>query len=605
MGKFVQPKVFVIGYTTMDWWGLKEYLKYTDQEEFLDMAHQARKEGLSDGEILCSVYAKTCYKALTDRKNKNIKRVRNIHDNLINTYNQGHGCYDEETDVLTSDGWKNWKDVTGEEDFATIDCKGELEYQKATGILLGANYKGGMYKVETQHVDLFVTATHKLLINSVTTNFGKRKNSFKLVEAYLANGKNYCFRKDATWRQGKIINRAEMELLGFTIGDGYINPDRKRVIFHLKKERKINYLRTLCSLLGKELAEYENGHYSIYWEDKYTIYNEDREKIIPQNLLTSCNRESLEGLYAGLINSDGSISNTGTMFCTTSKILAGQFQQLCLHLGYAANISQATSYLNKKDPWKPIYVCYAITRSLRPEVNRTHYQDEWITNWEGKVYCVEVPNHTLYVRRNGKTVFAGNSVFENATVNFIATDVSRILTHELVRHRAGWAYSQTSGRFVRGDSIDIVFDPILEPVKELCEEVQAYIEKMYKEMCERLDLDNVTNKKKLTSALRRFLPNGQTNEICFSVNFRALRHFIMLRTSRFAEWEIRHIANQIYNLLKGKFPTLFHGAKEKEVDGLLEIYGMKLQPGEITADDPEAVKLFSTEMLQNEINNRR
>jgi len=175
------------------------------------------------------------------------------------------------------------------------------------------------------------------------------------------------------------------------------------------------------------------------------------------------------------------------------------------------------------------------------------------------------------------------SVFEHCSINFIIRNVSRVFTHELVRHRVGTAFSQTSGRYVRGDNVDIVFDPILEPVRTDVERIQATIEEHYRELVSKMGLDKMTDfdqKKKITSALRRILPNGQSNEIAFSVNIRELRHMVMVRTSRSAEWEIRVVFNLIYNLVKEKFLLMFHGAKEELVDGLLEITGMKLQPYE-------------------------
>lgn len=177
------------------------------------------------------------------------------------------------------------------------------------------------------------------------------------------------------------------------------------------------------------------------------------------------------------------------------------------------------------------------------------------------------------------------SVWEHASLSFIVRDCSRVFTHEIVRHRAGCAYSQTSGRYVRGDKVDIVFDPILEPIQDLVEGFQEEIEKRYLAMVAAMDLDNMKDfdqKKRITSALRRLLPNGQSNEIGFSVNLRALRHIVQLRTSRHAEWEIREVFGQIYQLIKAKYPLLFHGAKEVSVRGLLEVSGMKMQPYETT-----------------------
>lgn len=179
------------------------------------------------------------------------------------------------------------------------------------------------------------------------------------------------------------------------------------------------------------------------------------------------------------------------------------------------------------------------------------------------------------------------SVFEHVTLNFVIRNCSRVYTHEQVRHRVGTSYSQESGRFCRGDKVDIVFDPILEPVESLARDLQATIESYYKAMVEQIGLDGIKDfslKKKITSALRRFLPNGQSNQMGFSANLRTLRHLVTLRTSRHAEWEIRLIFESVYNLVKDKYPLLFYGAKEELVDGILEITGMKMQPYELTSD---------------------
>lgn len=101
---------------------------------------------------------------------------------------------------------------------------------------------------------------------------------------------------------------------------------------------------------------------------------------------------------------------------------------------------------------------------------------------------------------------------------------------------------------------------------------------------------------KLTSAIRRIAPNGQSNEMGFSVNLRALRHIVMMRTGRHAEWEIRNIFAQVYNLLKDKYPFVFHGAKEQIVDGIVEVSGMKMQPYEMTAE--EALSGLSIEEIE-------
>lgn len=173
------------------------------------------------------------------------------------------------------------------------------------------------------------------------------------------------------------------------------------------------------------------------------------------------------------------------------------------------------------------------------------------------------------------TVDSGHgSIFAHTQLNFIVTNCSRVFTHEQVRHGIGTAYSQTSGRYVRNDELNVVIDPILEPAYDLIEEARQYLENWYKKAEDKMNLNNEKSfdkKKKITSALRRLMPNGQSNELGFSLNLRALRHIIELRTSRHAEWEIREIYNQVFQLTKSKYPAIFADVKGEMIDGLLEI----------------------------------
>jgi len=166
------------------------------------------------------------------------------------------------------------------------------------------------------------------------------------------------------------------------------------------------------------------------------------------------------------------------------------------------------------------------------------------------------------------------SVFEHCSLNFVVTDCSRVYTHELVRHRVGTAFSQTSGRYVRNDVLKLVVDPILEPVYEDIEIIRNLIENYYKLIEAKLGLDTMTDfskKKKYTSAMRRIMPNGQSNEIGFSVNLRTLRQTIEARTSIHAEWEIRVIFNQIFELVKDKYPAIFADVKVEMLEGQNQI----------------------------------
>lgn len=173
------------------------------------------------------------------------------------------------------------------------------------------------------------------------------------------------------------------------------------------------------------------------------------------------------------------------------------------------------------------------------------------------------------------------SVLEHVSINFLTTNCSRVFTHELVRHRVGTAFSQTSGRYVAIDSIDMVLPPELsenEHAVELIAECVAHIENTAKRLRDLLipaDADFAT-KKRLTSAIRRIAPNGQANEIGWTANIRSLRHVIEMRTSRHAEWEIRRVFHDVAEVVFAKFPMFLYGGQKEMVDGLDEWTGLRV-----------------------------
>lgn len=153
------------------------------------------------------------------------------------------------------------------------------------------------------------------------------------------------------------------------------------------------------------------------------------------------------------------------------------------------------------------------------------------------------------------------SVLEHSSVTFAITGVSRIFTHELVRHRAGCAYSQESGRYVRRDEIE-AYQPNCLTEDELLYLNNALqsIEVMYQNLETKVFSrvgDDFGTKKKVTSAIRRMLPNGQGNTIIFTANHRALRHIINLRTNPYAEEEIIFVFNKIKAIVKERYPNIY------------------------------------------------
>ena len=166
------------------------------------------------------------------------------------------------------------------------------------------------------------------------------------------------------------------------------------------------------------------------------------------------------------------------------------------------------------------------------------------------------------------------SVVEHAMINFIFCDVSRVFTHELVRHRAGTAISQESLRFVRVNKakfwlpLSIVEHP--EAMEIMVAEMKRQEEVQLK-LAEVLKLDQMKDfkqKKKYTSAMRRVLGDGAATTIGWSANFRALRNAIELRTAPGAEEEIRLVFGRVAEEARFRYPNMFADYKVEMADGL-------------------------------------
>lgn len=165
------------------------------------------------------------------------------------------------------------------------------------------------------------------------------------------------------------------------------------------------------------------------------------------------------------------------------------------------------------------------------------------------------------------------SVLEHATVTFFLTNVSRVVTHEIIRHRAGTAFSQTSGRYVRTDSVDmyVPYDIARDPeAARIWKRAVLQMEKNVAELSRvtRINEKPFGLKKKLTSAFRRLIGNGQANHIVVTANHRAWRHMIEMRTDPSAEEEIRVVFADISRQLRERFPTIYADAQVSEVDGI-------------------------------------
>ena len=164
------------------------------------------------------------------------------------------------------------------------------------------------------------------------------------------------------------------------------------------------------------------------------------------------------------------------------------------------------------------------------------------------------------------------SVLEHASFSFLLYGISRSVTHELVRHRAGAGFSQISQRYVSGSVLRFVERPEYQEDKDLhrlfedrAERAATEYETMAEELLDRqedgaamLSADYKTDaRKKVQQTARSLLPNETEAPMVFTGNVRALRHIIEMRADAHAESEIRALALRLFLCLHRSDPILF------------------------------------------------
>jgi thymidylate synthase (FAD) len=240
------------------------------------------------------------------------------------------------------------------------------------------------------------------------------------------------------------------------------------------------------------------------------------------------------------------------------------------------------------DPQKDIRVIreptvYIVGRQVVDDAYLDRFLSDHGVSWETDTeiaaeHLIEAAGRVCYMsfakpRPGGNQAYLGHilqvghgSVLEHAVWNFIFTGISRTCTHELIRHRAGWGYSQLSQRYVDESVAEyvepdcIASNPELHKIwiEAIAQAHQAYLrlteglQEVYRE-----EQDRTLRRKLARQAARSVLPNATETKIFVTANARALRHFIELRANRHAEVEIRKLAVAVLRLMQQEAPHIF------------------------------------------------
>ena len=183
--------------------------------------------------------------------------------------------------------------------------------------------------------------------------------------------------------------------------------------------------------------------------------------------------------------------------------------------------------------------------------------------------------------REGNEVYLDNiidvahgSVTEHSIIGFIFVNVSRVFTHELVRHRVGVAISQESLRYVRLDNIPLWMPTVFAQHGEISQKARQLVlqmEEFQRYVTDYFKLDDPSikfkAKKEITSAMRRFVGDGVATSIGWSANIRTIRHVLELRTSPAAEEEMRLVFGKVGMLMMRRYPNLFSDYEVELIEG--------------------------------------
>lgn len=380
-----------------------------------------------------------------------------------------YGCYDEQTEILTNQGWKLFKDLSETDLVATLSKGQYLTYTKPTDII-SYPYEGEMYQLCTRGVDLLVTPNHNLYVAPPPKINGRHRTTqifqpFELTTYEKFFGSNKTFKKDAVW----IGEESQyFELPGLSWEASYRNRHKegarryKKPTLSIKMDAWLNFLgwyaaEGCCDERGNITISYdgedeeqlfvvqaiksigfspkiygERGHNINFnskqialWLRKHcgSIAHKKRVPRFIQELSPRQIKIFIEALYKG----DGHKAKSSHALATTSQQLADQVQELLLKIGEVGHISvrQAGQWSKDQSGINRYGKAYFIPKTKRNSyyVNRlkkglhqtqakglAESSKEQIVRYEGMVHCVTVPEHVIYVRRNGKPVWCGNSL---------------------------------------------------------------------------------------------------------------------------------------------------------------------------------------------------
>jgi len=353
------------------------------------------------------------------------------------------GCFDIETEILTKNGWKRYNELDYHDEFMTLNRgNNNIEYQKANKIFQYL-YDGKMFNLETRQVSLNVTPNHNMFIAKGNQEGNKIWRICKPKDIF--NKKCY-FKKDGLWTGGKIteyflLPKVEgrtktkdkkipigewVKFFGLWTAEGHTTSDLKgnyKIGISMFEDTLLNEMHSLLKSWGlNPNKQYRNGKlYRVECCNKQLFlylkqFGKASQKYIP-NEIKELSPYLLKDFLTYFEYGDGEHSEGVTRLITSSIGLRDDLQEIALKAGYSANFNilmrkgdERKMGKRKLKAKQDIWRITVVKKQNEPFINpyRTSSKSTW-RDYKGVVWCVNVPNHIIYIRRNGKTLWSGNS----------------------------------------------------------------------------------------------------------------------------------------------------------------------------------------------------
>ena len=388
----------------------------------------------------------------------NIAKVR-LREERIPAIGDKMACALPTQQVLTNEGWVEIQNIDiVKHKVATLDINGNMCYEHPTA-KFEYNHSGKMYSVSNKQVEVVCTLNHKLYVKHREHN--RIKKNYELIEAQNVIGKMVRFQKsmeniypDVEWMEigyKKYKMDDWLQLLGMFIADGSTNSGA--VYISALKDRKIAFNISIMMKLGLKY-KYDNIH------DKFTIlrgqYPEIYEeldklsvgalnKYLPDYVWSLSKRQCIILLDA-LLQGDGHTYNDGfSRYGTISLRLANDVCKLAVHCGWSGitkitaepgdnqHMIKGSGYNKNKfhliESKNTYYKISIIRKQNQPYINKkvNESNKEELIDYEGKVYCIEMPSsHLYYMRENNfaPSMLIGNSrAGQKGTIGLIIPEV--------------------------------------------------------------------------------------------------------------------------------------------------------------------------------------